>query len=132
LDINFEQFWYHKNRLKIHLKITGSKWCSNLLHIKNLIYFNYNIHNLIILYINSLRPSVCDGAFGGWGKRGCRWSSGRPLCNCFRQLLLLLLLFHSHDVSVMVAAARWCKQQQHQQQQQQEAAAGIHTAAEQD
>ncbi len=22
----------------------------------------------IILYINSLRPSVCDGRFGGWGK----------------------------------------------------------------
>ncbi len=48
LDIKFEQLWYPKSRLTVCLKLIGSKWCSNLLHIKNLIYYDYNFHNLII------------------------------------------------------------------------------------
>ncbi len=48
LDTKFEKFWYHKSKLKVRLKLIGSKWCSNLLHIKNLIYYDYKIHNLII------------------------------------------------------------------------------------
>ncbi len=30
------------------MKLIGSKWCSNLLYIKILIYYHYNIHNLIL------------------------------------------------------------------------------------
>ncbi len=48
LDTKFEQFWCHKSRLKVRLKLIGSKWCSNLLHIKILMYYDYKIHNLII------------------------------------------------------------------------------------
>jgi hypothetical protein len=48
LDTKFEQLWYHKNRLKICLKLIGSIWCSNLLHIKHLIYYDYYMHNLTI------------------------------------------------------------------------------------
>jgi hypothetical protein len=48
LDTKFEPFWYNKSRLKVRLKLTGSKWCSNLFHIKISIYYDYNIHNLII------------------------------------------------------------------------------------
>jgi len=33
-------------------------------------YGNCNGTQDTILYINSLRPSVCDGGFGGWGKGG--------------------------------------------------------------
>jgi hypothetical protein len=48
LNTKFEYLWYHKSRLKVRLKLTRSKWCSNLLHINNLIYYDYNIHNMII------------------------------------------------------------------------------------
>jgi hypothetical protein len=56
LDTKFElwyhknrlQLWYHKSRLKVSLKLTKSIWCSNLLHIKFLIYYDYNMHNLTI------------------------------------------------------------------------------------
>jgi len=48
LDAKFEQLWYHKNKLKVCLKLIGSIWCSNLLHIKILIYYDYNMHNLTI------------------------------------------------------------------------------------
>jgi hypothetical protein len=44
----FEQLWYHKSRLKERLNLIGSKWCLNLLHSQYLIYYDYNIHNLII------------------------------------------------------------------------------------
>ncbi len=40
LDTKFEQLWYPKSRLKICLKLIGSKWCSNLLHIKKIIKFS--------------------------------------------------------------------------------------------
>jgi hypothetical protein len=48
LDTKFEQLWYHKSKLKISLKLAWSKRCSNLLHIKIWIYYDYNIHNMII------------------------------------------------------------------------------------
>ncbi len=48
LDTKFEQLWYHKNKLKVRLKLTRSIWCSNIFHIKILIYYDYNMHNLII------------------------------------------------------------------------------------
>jgi hypothetical protein len=48
LDTKFEQLWYHKSRLKIHLKLIRSIWCPNLLHIYFLIYCDYNMHNLTI------------------------------------------------------------------------------------
>jgi hypothetical protein len=53
LNKKFEQLWYHKSRLKIHLKLTGSKWCSTQLHIKNLIYYDHNNHNKHNLIINN-------------------------------------------------------------------------------
>jgi hypothetical protein len=48
LDTKFEQLWYHVSRLKICLKLIGSIWCSNLFHIKHLIYYDYYMHNLTI------------------------------------------------------------------------------------
>jgi uncharacterized membrane protein YobD (UPF0266 family) len=47
-DTKFEQCWNHKSQLKIHLKLIRSKWCSKLFHIKILIYYDYNMHNLTI------------------------------------------------------------------------------------
>ncbi len=42
------ELWYHKNRLKVCLKLFGSIWSSNLLHIENFIYGDYTMHNLTI------------------------------------------------------------------------------------
>jgi len=42
----FKQLWYDKSKLKFYLKLTRSKRCSNLLHIKNLMYYDYKIYNL--------------------------------------------------------------------------------------
>jgi hypothetical protein len=44
----FQQLLNHKNKLKICLKLNGSVWCTNLLHIKILIYYDYNMQNLTI------------------------------------------------------------------------------------
>jgi hypothetical protein len=48
LNIKFEKICYHKSKLKVHLKLIGSILCSNLFHIKNLICYDYNMHNLTI------------------------------------------------------------------------------------
>ncbi len=48
MDTKFEQLWYHRSRLQVRLKPIGSIWYSNLLHIKKLIYYDYNMHNLTI------------------------------------------------------------------------------------
>jgi hypothetical protein len=37
---------YHKN--KNTFENDWSIWCSNLLHIENLMYYDYNMHNLTI------------------------------------------------------------------------------------
>jgi hypothetical protein len=44
LHTNFEQLWYYKSKFENDYSI----WCSNLLYIEILIYYDYNMHNLTI------------------------------------------------------------------------------------
>jgi hypothetical protein len=44
----FEQFWYYKSKLEIHLKTTSQYDVQTYFTLKILIYYDCNMHNLTI------------------------------------------------------------------------------------
>jgi hypothetical protein len=69
--------WFHNQSQRNNIT-----WCTCDFIINHKETMSHGAHDLHIIYINSLRPSVClTGVLGGGGGRGW-WSNGRPVLIC--------------------------------------------------